>query len=56
VVWLKIGPSSGALARSTNPLARSNAFARLVKIVCIVSLTCVILLIRNLLEGDRPSQ
>src|SRR6266566_3656629 len=52
MVWLKIGPSSCAVERSTNPLWRSNAFARLVKIVCIVSLTCAILLIRNLLECD----
>src|SRR6266700_8391691 len=56
MVWLKIAPSSCAVERSTNPLSRSNAFARLVKIVCIVSLTCVILLIRILLDCDRLLQ
>ena len=56
VVWLKIAPSSCAVERSTKPLARSKAVARLVKIVCIVSLTCDILLMKNLLGSDGPSE
>src|SRR5205085_4563022 len=56
MVWLKIAPSSCAVERSTNPLSRSKALARLVKIVCIVSLTCDILLMKNLLGSDGPSE